>query len=77
MSVADKGEVKLIRYLGNGRKEVQDIDLSRVQDGEESDPVLNEKDAIIVGASGIKSFFYGLHFNVFGLGGIGYNPPTR
>lgn len=77
MSIADKGEVKLIRYLGNGRKEVQDIDLGRIQDGDESDPVLNEKDAIIVGASGIKSFFYGLNFNVFGLGGVGYHPPAR
>ncbi|MEQ9619047.1 MAG: polysaccharide biosynthesis/export family protein [Deltaproteobacteria bacterium] len=77
MSVADKGDVKLIRYLGNGRKEVVDVDLERIRNGEESDPLLNEKDAVIVGASGIKSFFYGLNFNVFGIGGVGYNPPDR
>lgn len=77
MSFADKGAVKLIRYLGNGRKEVLDLDLGRIQDGEEADPILNEKDAVVVGASGIKSFFYGLNFNVFGLGGLGYDPPAR
>lgn len=77
MSFADKGDVKLIRYLGNGRKEVVAVDLNRIRDGEESDYLLNEKDAIVVGASGIKSFFYGLNINVFGLGGVGYDPPAR
>lgn len=77
MSFADQGDVKLIRYLGNGKKNVMDVDLNRIRDGEDLDPLLNEKDAIVVGASGIKSFFYGLNINVFGLGGIGYDPPAR
>lgn len=77
MSVADKGDVKLVRYLGNGSKEVVDVDLDSIQNGTIPDPVLNEKDAIIVGASGIKSLFYGLNISIIGLGGIGYDPPTR
>jgi polysaccharide export outer membrane protein len=77
MSIADKGDVKLVRYLGNGNKEVLDVDLNSIHDGSIPDPILNERDAIIVGASGIKSFFYGLNISVFGLGGIGYDPPAR
>ena len=48
-----------------------------INQGSAQDPILGEKDAIVVGASGIKSFFYGLNFNVFGFGGVGYNPPAR
>lgn len=77
MSIADKGDVKLVRYLGNGDKEVLDVDLDDIRNGTAPDPVLNEKDAIIVGASGIKSLFYGLNISIIGLGGIGYDPPTR
>ena len=76
MSVANN-EVTLIRYLGNGSKEVVDLNLDSIQLGQETDPVLNEKDAVIVGASGIKSFLYGFRISVFGLGGFGYDPPAR
>lgn len=74
-SVADKGDIKLIRYLGNGSKEVIDLDINRIRNGEEEDPVLNEKDAIVVGASTIKSLIYGLKINLFGFGGFGFEPP--
>lgn len=76
-SYADESDVNLVRYAGNGKREVINVDLESIQSGAEEDPLLNEKDAIVVGASGFKSFFYGLNFNVFGLGGIGYNPPAR
>jgi polysaccharide biosynthesis/export protein len=68
-------DVTLIRYLGNGRKEVLNLNLNSIQEGLETDPLLNEKDAIIVGASGIKSFLYGFRISIFGLGGIGFDPP--
>jgi polysaccharide export outer membrane protein len=74
-SYADEGDVKLVRYLGSGRKEVVDVDLDNIREGGGEDPVLKEKDAVIVGASGIKSFFYGFKFNIWGLGGVGYDPP--
>lgn len=76
-SYADEGDVSLIRYLSDGRREVVTVDLDSIRGGTMQDPVLNEKDAIVVGASGFKSFFYGLNINVFGLGGVGYNPPAR
>lgn len=76
-SYADEGDVKLVRYLGNGKKEVVDVDLDNIREGGGEDPVLKEKDAVIVGASGIKSFFYGLKFNILGLGGFGYDPPRN
>jgi len=74
-SHADTGDVTLIRYLGNGSKEIVNLDLNSILEGQETDPVLNEKDAVIVGASGIKSFIYGFKINLFGLGGIGFDPP--
>ena len=68
-------DVTLIRYLGKGNKEVVELNLDSIQSGQETDPVLNEKDAVIVGASGLKSFLYGFKISVFGLGGIGFDPP--
>jgi len=76
-SYADESDVSLVRYMGSGKREVVNVDLESIQSGAEEDPLLNEKDAIVVGSSGFKSFFYGLNFNVFGLGGVGYNPPAR
>ncbi len=76
-SVADEGDVSLVRYKGTGKREVVNVDLESIQKGAAEDPLLNEKDAIVVGTNGFKSFFYGLNFNVFGLGGVGYNPPAR
>jgi len=75
-SYADGGDVSLIRYLSDGRKEVVTVDLGSIRDGTMQDPVLNEKDAIVVGASGFKSFFYGLNVMMLGFGG-GYHPPAR
>lgn len=74
-SYADRGDVSLIRYLSDGRREVETVDLNSIREGAIQDPVLNEKDAIVVGTSGFKSFFYGLNLNVFGFGSVGYNPP--
>lgn len=76
-SYADESDVNLVRYTGNGKREVINVDLESIESGAAEDPILNEKDAIVVGASGFKSFFYGLNFNIFGLGGVGYNPPAR
>ncbi len=76
-SYADEGDVSLVRYAGSGKREIVNVDLKSIEEGASEDPLLNEKDAIVVGASGFKSFFYGLNINVFGLGGVGYNPPAR
>jgi len=76
-SYADKGDIKLIHHTDTGQKEIVDVDLNSIHEGGAEDPLLNEKDAVIVGASGIKKFFYGLQFNIWGLGGVGYNPPRN
>ena len=68
-------DVTLIRHHKNGNKELVELNLDSIQSGQEKDPVLNEKDAVYVGASGLKSFLYGFKISVFGLGGIGYDPP--
>jgi len=77
VSYANSGDISLVRDLGDGRKEVVKLDMDDINQGSAEDPILGEKDAIVVGASGLKSFFYGLNFNVFGFGGVGYNPPAR
>ncbi|MEW6144678.1 MAG: polysaccharide biosynthesis/export family protein [Thermodesulfobacteriota bacterium] len=76
-SYADKSDIKLIHHTDSGRKEIVEVDLNSIHEGGAEDPLLNEKDAVIVGASGIKKFFYGLQFNIWGLGGVGYNPPRN
>jgi len=68
-------KVTLIRNHGKGRKEVVDLDLDSIREGLVTDPILNENDAVIVGASGVKSLLYGFKFNIFGFGGFGFDPP--
>lgn len=77
VSYANSEDISLVRDLGDGRKEVVKLDMDDINQGTTEDPILGEKDAIVVGASGLKSFFYGLNLNVFGFGGVGYNPPAR
>jgi polysaccharide biosynthesis/export protein len=73
---ADSGDVKLIRYLGNGKREIKDLDLGKIQKGQADDPVIMDRDAIIVGASTAKRILYGLRLNfLLGLIGVGYSPP--
>ncbi len=75
-SYADAGDVSLIRYLSKERREIIQVDFKSIEEGRMQDPVLSEKDAIVVGSSGLKSFFYGLNLYLFGFGG-GYNPPSN
>jgi polysaccharide export outer membrane protein len=75
-SIANKGDVSLIRYLSKGSREIVQVDLNSIEEGTMQDPVLYENDAIVVGKSGFKSFFYGLNVMMFGFG-AGYHPPAR
>jgi len=73
---ADSGDIKLIRYLGNGKREVTQVNLGRIQKGKDDDPVVQDRDAIVVGASLAKRILYGLRLStLFGLVGVGYSPP--
>jgi polysaccharide export outer membrane protein len=73
---ADSGDIKLIHYLGNGKREITQLNLRRIQKGEDEDPIVKDRDAIIVGASIAKRVLYGLRLStLFGLIGVGYSPP--
>lgn len=71
-------DVKVIRYLGNSNREIYELNLDQIRSGEQEDPLVNDRDAIIVGASGTKRFLYGLRLSLgFGLVGVGYDPPDK
>ncbi len=75
---ADSSDVKLIRHHDDGRREVIQLDLRKIQNGEAEDTVVKDRDAIVVGASATKRILYGLRLNfLFGLVGVGYDPPER
>jgi polysaccharide biosynthesis/export protein len=76
-SVADARNIKLIRYVGDGKREVVRFGEKDAANGAS---VLNtqvkDRDIVFVETSGYKSFVYGLH--IYGLyGGLGYSPPAR
>lgn len=75
---ADTARVKLIRYLDDGEREISELDLGRIQNGETEDLMLKDGDAIVVGASAARRVLYGLRLNfLLGLVGIGYDPPVQ
>ena len=76
-SFANKGDVKLITYLGDGRREVKQLDLEQIRNGEIQDPIVRDKDAIVVGVSVVKRVLSGLRLGYFwNLMSIGYDAPT-
>ncbi|MDA2919007.1 polysaccharide export protein [Desulfobacterota bacterium AH_259_B03_O07] len=77
-SYANSRDVTLIRYLGNGERELIKLDLDQIRDGAVEDPKVNDRDAIVVASSGFKRLIYGLRLSLgFGLVGVGYDPPER
>lgn len=75
---ANTGDIQLIRYSGNGKREIMQLNLGEILKGGADDPVLKDRDAIVVGASTAKRVFYGLRLNfLMGLVGVGYDPPER
>jgi len=72
----DASNIKLIRFLGNGNREITAIDLNKIQSGEVVDPLVKDRDALIVGFSTSKRILYGLTLGFgFGLVNFGYSPP--
>jgi polysaccharide export outer membrane protein len=72
----DASNIKLIRFLGNGNREISAIDLNKIQNGEVVDPLVKDRDALIVGFSTSKRILYGLTLGFgFGLVNFGYSPP--
>ncbi len=72
----DASNIKLIRFLGNGNREIRPVDLTKIQSGEAVDPLVKDRDALIVGFSTSKRILYGLRVGLgFGLFNFGYDPP--
>ena len=77
-SYANNSDVKIIRYLGDGKREIILVDLEKMLNGVVEDVIVKDRDAIIVGASGTKKLLYGLTLGLgFGLFRIGYTPPEK
>jgi polysaccharide biosynthesis/export protein len=72
----DASNIKLIRYLGDGNREISQLDLEKITSGQAEDPIVKDRDALIVGYSTSKRILYGLRLGLgFGLFNVGYAPP--
>lgn len=77
-SFAQPKDVKIIRYLGNGKREIIQANLKDIRNGKADDIILKDRDAVIVETNGTKKFFTGLNLSLgFGLVGVGYTDPAR
>ncbi|MGH7884528.1 MAG: SLBB domain-containing protein, partial [Thermodesulfobacteriota bacterium] len=77
-SFADPSDVKIIRYLGDGKRQIIQANLKEIREGNNEDLILEDRDAIIVETNGAKKFFTGLRLSLgFGLVGVGYSPPEK
>lgn len=77
-SFADPGNVKLVRYVGKGRREVAKLSIADAQKGEASELKVQDRDVIFVESSPASAFFQGLRLTLgTGLLGVGYTPPTQ
>lgn len=77
-SFADAKNVKLIRYLGKGRREVAKLSLEDLQSGEAQEVRVRDRDVVFVEASPVGTFFQGLRLTLgSGLFGVGYTPPSQ
>jgi polysaccharide biosynthesis/export protein len=75
--VADPKRIKVIRNVEGGKKEVIQVSMSDIENGDSSySTPVRDQDTIFVETNGTKAFFYGLH--ILGpFGGFGYSPPAR
>jgi len=65
-------EAKIYRYTGKGNeKEIINVDLYAIQNGQAGDLYLKENDVLFVPKSGVKNFLYGLRDTVNGIFGFG------
>ncbi|UTF51322.1 SLBB domain-containing protein [Desulfomicrobium sp. ZS1] len=77
-SFADAKNVKLIRYLGEGRREVAKLSLAELQTGETGKLKVRDRDVIFVESSAVGTFVQGLRLTLgAGLFGVGYTPPSQ
>jgi polysaccharide export outer membrane protein len=72
---ADKGKIKLVRCIGEGKREVIELDAKDLQDNAADSLELKDRDVIFVETSMLQALVYGLRLNLgTGVFGIGYTP---
>ncbi len=77
-SFADARDIKLVRYLGKGRREVARMSLDDLQTQKAQMLKVQDRDIIYVEASTSSAFFQGLRLSLgTGIFGFGYTPPER
>lgn len=77
-SFADAKDIKLVRYLGKGKREVARMSLNDLQAQKAQMLKVVDRDIIFVESSASSAFFQGLRLTLgTGIFGFGYTPPTR
>jgi polysaccharide export outer membrane protein len=77
-SFADPKNVKLVRYVGKGKREVAKLSIDDMRRGEAAELKVQDRDVIFVESSPASAFFQGLRLNLgTGLLGVGYSPPAQ
>lgn len=77
-SFADAKDIKLVRYLGKGRREVARMSLEDLQTQKAHMLKVQDRDIIYVESSASSAFFQGLRLSLgTGIFGFGYTPPLR
>ena len=77
-SFADPKNVKLVRYVGKGKREVAKLSIDDMRRGEAAELKIQDRDVIFVESSPASAFFQGLRLNLgTGLLGVGYSAPNQ
>jgi polysaccharide export outer membrane protein len=75
-TIADEGNIKLVRYAGEGERQVLQLSMRDIHGG--SDLQVHDRDVVFVETNRLEALIYGLRLNLgMGLVGIGYSPPPQ
>jgi polysaccharide export outer membrane protein len=77
-TTASEGNIKLVRYMPGGSREVVQLSLNDIQNGKAQEMTVRDRDVVFVETSTFEAMIYGLRLNLgMGLMGIGYSPPPQ
>jgi len=76
-STADEGSIKLVRHVGEGKREVVELSFKDPRKSPQELKV-EDRDVVFVETNRLEALIYGLRLNLgMGLVGIGYTPPPQ
>lgn len=76
-TIADEGDIKLVRSSEAGKREVVQLNIKDVTQGSRNVTV-KDRDVIFVETNRMEALVYGLRLNfIGGLFGVGYQPPAQ